>query len=99
MALNWLIFSRKITKIAKWQGIRLQAYLCDIFSRGGVEDTKLEAKAKDTKKSEAKAKDSTSEDRPSRGQGQECSRPRTRDTGAGVLQKKIHLKKNFAGVT
>ena len=29
------------------------------------------------KKSEAKANDSPSEDRPSRGQGQECSRPRT----------------------
>ena len=41
--------------------------------RGGVEDTRLEAKAKDTKKSEAKAKakDSLSEDRNSRGQGQE----------------------------
>ena len=37
--------------------------------RGGVEDTRLEAK--DTKKSEAK--DSPSEDRHSRGQGQECS--------------------------
>ena len=36
-----------------------------VFSRGGVEDTRLEAKAKDTKKSEAKAKDRTS-----RGQGQ-----------------------------
>ena len=31
------------------------------------------------KKSEAKAKDSLSEDRQSRGQGQECSRPRTKD--------------------
>ena len=38
--------------------------------RGGIEDTRLEAK--DTKKSKGKAKD-----RPSRGQGQECSRPRT----------------------
>ena len=38
--------------------------------RGGVENTRLEAKAKDTKKSEAKAKDSLSEDRHSRGQGQ-----------------------------
>ena len=34
--------------------------------RGGVEDIRLEAKAKNTKISEAK-------DRPSRGQGQECS--------------------------
>ena len=58
--------------------------------RGGVEGTRLEAKAKDTKKSEAKAKDSLSEDRPSRGQGQECSRPRprTKDTSASALQKK-----------
>ena len=46
----------------------------DLITRGGVENTRLEAKAKDTKKSEAKAKakDSLSDDRPSRGQGQEC---------------------------
>ena len=48
--------------------------------RGGVEDTRLEAKAKDTKISEAK--DSLSEDRHSRGQGQG---PRTQ---AQVLFKK-----------
>ena len=60
-----------------------------VVTRGGVEDARLEAK--DTKKS--KAKDSLFEDRPSRGQGQECSRlrPRTKDTVASVLQK----KKNF----
>ena len=59
-------------------------------SRGEVEDTRLEAKAKDTKKSEAKAKDSFSEDRLSRGQGQECSkpRPRTKNTSTSALQKK-----------
>ena len=34
-----------------------------MHTRGGVEDTRLEAKAQDTKKSEAKAKDSLSEDR------------------------------------
>ena len=39
----------------------------DVKTRGGVEDTRLEAKAKDTKKSEAKAKDSLSEDRHSQG--------------------------------
>ena len=63
---------------------------------GGVEDTRLEAKAKDTKKS--KAKDSLSEDRHSRGQGQECSRPRPR-TQAQVLskRKKKGLHKNFSG--
>ena len=59
------------------------------------------AKAKDTKKSEIKAKDSPSENRPSRGLGQECSRkrPRTMDIGAKCSQKK-GLKKfffNFSG--
>ena len=39
--------------------------------RGEVKDIRLEAKAKNTKKSEAK--DSPTVDRPSRGQGQECS--------------------------
>ena len=44
------------------------------------------------KKSEAK--DSLSEDRHSRGQGQECSRlrPRTKDTSASVLRKKRSSK-------
>ena len=54
----------------------------NVSNRGGVEDTRLEAKAKD----------SPSEDRLSRGQGQECSRPRTEDTGASVLQKKIFFQ-------
>ena len=58
----------------------------------------MRLEAKDTKKSEAKAKDSLSEDRHSRGQGQECSkpRPRTKDTNASALQKKIGLHKNFS---
>ena len=47
------------------------------------------------KKSEAKAKNSLSEDRPSRGQGQECSRPRTKDTAASVQKK--GLQKSFSG--
>ena len=38
------------------------------------------------KKSEAK--NSPFEDRPSRSQGQECLRPRIKDTGASALQKK-----------
>ena len=61
-----------------------------ILTRGGVEDTRLEAKAKDTKKIRGQGKDSLSEDRHSRGQGQECSRPRprTKDTSASALQKK-----------
>ena len=48
------------------------------------------------KKSEAKAKDSLSEDRHSRGQGQECSRPRTKNTSASDKKKgftKIFQKK------
>ena len=41
----------------------------DLQVSGGVEDTRLEAKAKDTKKN-SEAKDSPSEDRPFRSQGQ-----------------------------
>ena len=47
------------------------------------------------KKSEAKAKDSLSEDRHSRGQGQECSRPRTKDSSASALQNKKSSQKFF----
>ena len=43
------------------------------------------------------AKDSLSEDRTSRGQGQDCSRPRTEDTGASVLLKKRTSKIFFRG--
>ena len=63
------------------------------------------------KKSEAKAKHSPFEDRHSRGQGQECSRPwpRIKGTNASVLEKKVFTKifqavsskkrfpKNFSG--
>ena len=56
------------------------SYQTQVKTRSGVEDTRLEAKAKD----------SLSEDRHSRGQGQECSRPRprTKDTSVSALQKK-----------
>ena len=68
---------------------------CHMLGRGEVDDTRLEAMAKNTKKSEAKAKTKISpfEDRPSRGQGQECLRPRTKDASASVLQKKKAEKK------
>ena len=46
------------------------------------------------KKSEAKAKDSLSEDRHSRGQGQECSRPRTKDTKRKCSPKKKKKKRS-----
>ena len=71
-----------------------------------VEDTRFDAKAKakDTKKkSGAKANNSLSEDRPSLGQGQECSRPRprTKDTAASVLKKKTTkvFKKVFQAIS
>ena len=77
----------------------MSIYQKKLLNRGGVEDTKLEAKAKDTKKSEAKAKDSLSEDRHSRGQEQECSRPRTKDTSASALQKKKVFTKIFKAIS
>ena len=46
------------------------------------------------KKSKAKAKDSLSKDRTSRGQGQECSRPRTQ---AQAFSKKKVLQKLCSG--
>ena len=51
------------------------------------------------KKSEAKAKNSLSEDRHSRAQGQECSRPRTKVTSASALQKKKGLQKFFQAIS
>ena len=79
--------------------LRLFVIVAKQSTRGGVEDTRLEAKAKDTKKSEAKAKDSLSEDRPFRGQGQECSisRPRTKDTPQVFSKKKKVFRKSFSG--
>ena len=63
-----------------------QIFQAIIWQRGGVEDTRLEVKAKDThkKKIRAKAKDSPSEDRPFRVQ-----RPRTQ---AQVSSKKKVFK-------
>ena len=51
------------------------------------------------KKTEAKAKNSLSEDRHSRAQGQECSRPRTKVTSASALQKKKGLQKIFQAIS
>ena len=71
------------------------AHLCNqliMFARGGVEDTRLEAKAKDTKKIRGQG-----QGQPFRGQTlsrprQECSRPRPR-----TKKKKKGLHKNFSG--
>ena len=66
--------------------------MATIQSRGAVEETRLEAK--DTKK--FMVKNSPFEDRPFRGQGQECSRPRTKNTDANVFSKKEKkVFKNF----
>ena len=54
----------------------------DSWIRGGVEDTRLEAKAKDTKKSEAKARTALPSTDPLE----------AKDTGASVLQKKRSSK-------
>ena len=62
-----------------------------------VESRTQDSRPRTQKKSEAKVKDSLSEDRHSRGQGQECSRPRTKDTSASALQKKKVLHKKFSG--
>ena len=58
-----------------------------IIITGGVEGTRLEAKAKDTKKIRGQGQ-------PFRGQA--LSRPRTKDTAASVLQKK-KVFKSFSG--
>ena len=77
--------------------------ILDLFPRGGVEDTRLEAKAKDTKKIRGQGQ---GQGQPFR--GQTLSRPRTgmleakaKDQGhkAQVLSKKKKkgLHKNFSG--
>ena len=60
-------------------------------SRGGVEDTTLEAK--DTKK-KSKAKD-----RSSRDQEEKLSRPRTKDTGGKCSPKKRFFKQIFLAIS
>ena len=69
-------------------------FISKVTIRGGVEDTRLKAKAKDTKKIRGQG-----QEQPFRGQN--LSRPRTelleakaKDTGASVLQKK-KIFKNF----
>ena len=69
-------------------------FINQFSNRGGVEDTRLEAKAKDTKKIRGQG-----QGQPFRGQN--LSRPRTgmleakaKDTGASVLRKKS-LQKFF----
>ena len=80
-------FRHGIWKVPKWNGME-DFKNGMVVNRGGVEDTRLEAKAKHTKKSEANVKDTPSVDKPSRGQGQECLKPRTKDTTPKCSPKK-----------
>ena len=57
-------------------------------SKGGVEDTRLEAKAEDTKKIRGRG-----QRQPFR--GQTLSRPRTKNTSASVFQKKKMCSQKF----
>ena len=58
---------QNLDKIRDW--LEAPELIMAPLTKGGVEVTKLEANAKDTKKSEAKAKNSPSEDRLSPGKG------------------------------
>ena len=75
-----------------------------LINRGRVEDTRLEAKAKDTKKIRGQGQGQTAFPRTDTLEAKdriECSRPRprTKDTSASALQekKKKGLHKNFSG--
>ena len=58
---------------------------CTLPSRDGVKDTRLEAKAKDTKKLRGQGQ---GQGQPFRGQTLSRPRPRTKDTSVSALQKK-----------
>ena len=61
----------------------MQVTTNEVKTRGGVEDTRLEAKAKDTKKIRRQG-----QGQPFRGQTLSRPRTRTKDTATSVLQKK-----------
>ena len=85
---SWRPQQQAMTSCKRWlfveAGSNFAHYLPEVESRTQG------SRPRTQKKSEAKAKDSLSEDRHSRGLGQECSRPRprTKDTSASALQKK-----------
>ena len=79
--------------VVRYSAESLQLQRPEVESR--TQGSRPRSRPRTQKKSEAK--DSLSEDRPSRGQGQECSRPRTKDTAASVLKKKKGLQKSFSG--
>ena len=75
---------------------KLKSFSQILHVKAEVESRTQGSRPRTQKKTEAKAKDSLSEDRPSRGQGQKCSMPRTKDTAAGFSKKK-GLQKSFSG--
>ena len=90
-----MLFSIVLLIVLFFQCVRFRVGCIGV--RGGVEDTRLEAKAKDTKKIRGQGQGQSF-------RGQNLSRPRTRmleakakDTGASVLQKKKGLQKIFSG--
>ena len=89
---NWVKLLNDISTVLIVIKASLRIVWLVVRVRGGVEDTRLEAK--DTKKSEAKAKDSLSEDRHSQGQG-----PRTQAQVHSKKKKKKGLHKNFSGAS
>ena len=74
-------------QLMPWQRINK---LTEVESRTQGSRPRPRPRTQKNSEAKAKAKDSLFEDRTSRGQGQECSRPRprTKDTGASVLRKK-----------
>ena len=69
-----------------------------VYIRGGVENTRLEVKAKDTKKSEAKY--SPSEDRPFRAKDRNARRQgQGPSTSASALKKKKIFKNFFQAIS
>ena len=81
--------------------LRAEPEVCNMYStlyRADVESRTQGSRPRPRTQKKSEAKDSLSEDRHSRGQGQECSRPRTKDTKRKCSpKKKKSLHKNFSG--
>ena len=87
--LNALLKVFLFLKVCDRDQVELEAMVLD---RGGVEDTRFEAKAKDTNKILGQG-----QGQPFQGQTLSRPRPRTKDTSASALRKKKGLHKNFLG--
>ena len=72
------------------QELGFRSYVWSLSHRGGVEDTRLEAKAKDTKKIRGQG-----QGQPFRGQTLSRPRPRTKDTKRKCSPKKKRSSQKF----